>query len=599
MGNLKGVMRGTCSRGGIGKSVAIFGSLLFASSFATPTKAKAAVADELDRFAKCHLQFTGEIVSPDNAQLALIRNGKLGLKACEELLSTANLVGGTLTNGASRAEGKKILHTFNLVNNGFFVNLPQKSGSAKVFYDSNDRSYYLLKAMFSTDSSGNSNYKIQNIFSDPITYRGVREGTKNGYRLDRVGAYDTSVYGFALPFPRCGDGGSQWNQWGSCTNYNYEYSTIDPRIFAKANIDVSTGVMRNIAGTQYGGYVRDNGQLLMVGGQDFRSGSNSDINALYNYVGIPMSLNDATDMGTLVGLEATPARSIPNVQNRLFNDSDGYWRNHLGPAFAQPYPAKLDNMFDNLGTGILFTPNYQERLGLDTDNIAMQNGVDKIPRIWTQDVLKDFLCREIPVIRTEDAAGDTQAVLNPLAPFRAAVSCMRCHATIDNLSFIARNYQYSNSAPFSKGVMVNRFHKPTAGDMINPPNIPDPFFPVRPARGAFRYRDYKGNSHSLPLVSTAADPQAAFRQFASYLSQMEDPYACIAGKYFKYFTGIEPKFFDPGDPDAPVLSARDKALQEYVMALGKYLKDTGDLRKTILDIVSSQLYLDPLANSIK
>ncbi len=80
---------------------------------------------------------------------------------------------------------------------------------------------------------------------------------------------------------------------------------------------------------------------------------------------------------------------------------------------------------------------------------------------------------------------------------------------------------------------------------------------------------------------------------------MDDPYVCLTSKYFKHFTGIAPVFFDPGDPDSPTLSARDIAIRNYVFNLGKSLKQDGDLRKIILEIISTNLYLNPEASSIK
>lgn len=559
------------------------------SLIATPS-ASAAVADELNRFAKCHLQFTGEIVSPDHKLLASVRAGMSGIDACTALLKSGNLVNGLLASGDVRVEGKKILHTFNILNNSFFANLPKKEGKHKWIYDSNDRSYYLLNAMFSTDTSGRSTYPIQKIFTDATTYRGVRDAVEGGYRLSEIQRWDTSVYGFALPHSIRGN---NWNVWYSCPNWDYTYATIDSRIFADASVSVASGRMESFAPSPK---VRENGEFFDISGVKYTN----DWTGLYVVHPVSMALEEGIAAGQLVGLEASRPRSIPNIQNKSFGDTDGYWRNHLGPAYQQPYPDKVDDLYDNLGAGILFTPNYQETLGMDTNNLLVQNGVNLVARTWAQDVLKDFLCRDIPVIRVADAIAETEPVLNQAAPFRSAVSCMRCHSTMDNLAFISRNYQYSLTSPVGgAGFMANRFHTPALPDVVNPPAVADQFFPVRPARGKFRYRDYSGNLHDLPLVSSASDPKAAFRQFARHLSGMDDPYACIAGKYFKYFTGIQPKFSDPGDPDAPVLSARDKALQEYVLALGKYLKDTGDLQKTILDIVSSQLFVDPLASTIK
>ncbi|RZJ78365.1 MAG: hypothetical protein EOO47_14060, partial [Flavobacterium sp.] len=80
-----------------------------------------------------------------------------------------------------------------------------------------------------------------------------------------------------------------------------------------------------------------------------------------------MPIDESTPVGLIVGLQSQPARSIPHVHQRAYNDSDGYWRNYLGWAHRQPYPAPVEDIYDNFGAGILFTPNYQEALGMDDE----------------------------------------------------------------------------------------------------------------------------------------------------------------------------------------------------------------------------------------
>ena len=58
-------------------------------------------------------------------------------------------------------------------------------------------------------------------------------------------------------------------------------------------------------------------------------------------------------------------------------------------------------------------------------------------------------------------------------------------------------------------------------------------------------------------------------------------------------------FHDPGDVDSPALSERDKAIRAYLIVLGKDLKQNGDLKKVLLDIVSSNLFIDPVSPNIK
>ncbi len=490
----------------------VMGSLYILLLSAVSVSSSAAIVDEVDRFVKCYQQFTGELPASNNSKLISIKSGTLsGTQACTDVLKSANLVSGALTS-STKDEGKKILHTFNILHNSFFKHLPIKDDKHRWVYDYNDRSYYLLNALFSTSSNGASNYPMSKIFKDDVTYKAVREAqiSSNLYRPGRHTSAGVAVFDGIYSFTRCGSG---HNNWQPCASYNYSYQTINQRMFDVAKVSVSSGVQVKTAST---GRVTNNDKELAIGG--YGIDGNTDHNAVLVTNDWTWGLQEGVMPGTLVGLEPQAAKTLPHIHQRMFNNSDGYYRSYVGPAFGQPYPFRVDDIYDNLGAGILFTPNYQEALGMDTETILTQNGVNQIPRQWSEDLISDFFCRAIPVIRQEDAIPHTVSQVSQLAPFRNSVSCMRCHATIDNLSFIARNYQYSKTSPLHGGqIYINQFHKPTYDDLGSVPTNPDDFFPVRTANGNFRYRDYSGVLHDVPLVSTKNDPKRAFRELAQYI----------------------------------------------------------------------------------
>ncbi len=558
--------------------------LIFVASFSF-------ASEELDRLVKCHKQFTGEIISPDSPLLSAVRKGsKTGLQACEEILAAANLYNG-MAKDSKAQEAKKILHTFNTLHNSFFRNIPQKSVNSRMVYDPNDRSYYLLKALFSSNSEGQSAYHIKNIFTDNQTYKAVRQTSHNSkYRLRKLILGGPAMFEYIRPysFHEC-------EGFVECDSYPFAYETISPLIFDYSNVSYSSGVLKGGSHP----FIRDDEKLFDIG--RYRIPAQSGHEALMDVNDWTWELEESVPVGELVGVTPIRPKRLPHLHQRLFNDADGYWRNYLGPAFKQPYPNPVENIFDNLGAGMLFTPNYQEALGMDSSNVFVQNGVDQVPREWVQDVMSDFLCREVPVIRQADAVSFITREKNEKAPFRSSSSCMRCHATLDALSYISRNYQFSRTVT-NKGegkVWINGHHTPVL-ESEEPYTIePDDFFPVSVAKGHFRYRDYEGVFHNVPLTSSLNDPKAAYRQFGAYLSQMDDPYICLTGKYFKYFTGISPVFYDPGDPEAPKLNERSARIQAFVKKLGKDLKKDGDLKGAILKIVRSDLFLDPSAQDIE
>lgn len=555
---------------------------------------------ESDRFLKCHSQFTGEVLDSDDANLVLVKNGSInGVEACRRLLSQASLINGELQtqNSNSYEVGKKVLASFLTLGNSLFETVASKdfadSPLSRYVYDINDRSYYLLLAMFSANSSGASDYNFKKIFTDSVTYRAKRENSSNsGHFIHRVQVFGASnLDAPVIPYPMCGER----NSWSTCSSFENNYATLSNEVFAVSGVDVSSGFLVPTMPTQK---IRENEELFDI--SLYGHNGINDFFGQYDNNRLDFSSNDIAHTGELVGVVPKESFSIPSVFMQRINDSDGYYRNYLGPAFMQPYPFPINNIHDNLSAGLLFTPNSQQSMQVDEENIFVQNGLEKVPRRWSEGFFKDFLCRDIPVIRVQDAAVHVEAVPNQIVGFRNSASCMRCHASMDNLAYIGRNYRLKRASPRGgESVYINQFLHPTFPQETSVPSTPDKFFVVRPASGQFRFRDLYGNYHDVQLSSNTNEPKKAFKELGEYLANnLDDSYACLVSKYFTHFTGLEVSFFDPGDPDAPQLDSRQLAIQNYIVNLGKRLKTDGRLKDIILDIVSSDLYINPKRGQI-
>jgi len=287
---------------------------------------------------------------------------------------------------------------------------------------------------------------------------------------------------------------------------------LTDRALQNAAIDVSSGYMTVTAHTSF---LREEDRILNTSLAE--AGTNGvDFFGDYDNTSFPIGPEDLVETGDIIGIVAQNERMLPNLYNKLFNEGDGYDRHYNGPGFKQPYPFKIDNIYDNLGGGLLFTPNAQEAMSVDENYIFSQNGVDQVPRVWSDNFIEDFLCRDIPVIRSADAAEHVVPDGGEYGAFKESM---------DPLAFIARNYRFSKTgAIFSEYFYVNHFSHPTYPALTEELIEPDVYFPVRPGDGHFRFRDMYGNYHNEALTSSVSEPKKAFKDLANYFSDLDDTF---------------------------------------------------------------------------
>lgn len=209
-----------------------------------------------------------------------------------------------------------------------------------------------------------------------------------------------------------------------------------------------------------------------------------------------------------------------------------------------------------------------------------------MPRKWAKSVLSDFLCRELPVARLADTSSFVDASANANG-FRQEASCTQCHASMDRLSGVNRNFGYQVVRPnvnlnISGGFFPITYPTSSTQDGNAWPSVPTANYYQRPTIGVLYYRDYKGNLVNQTLTSI---PDLGVK-----LTQQEDFYICAAKRYYKYFMGVDVDTIDPQDARYRNKGTEMALHKSKVVELGLALKTNKSIRTLIDNIFKSDLY---------
>jgi hypothetical protein len=293
---------------------------------------------------------------------------------------------------------------------------------------------------------------------------------------------------------------------------------------------------------------------------------------------------DPIDVGTLVGIHYNSAvRNLTSTGSTLQSVKTGFDMN--APIFP----------------GVQYLRPYV------LANAALPNGnqtksdLSFMHRRFSQSILRDFLCRDLPVLRESDIASYMSADAQAL-PFRTATSCLRCHATIDQMAGSFRGIGYIVGGDRSPTLLRRFAAHPNFWDATKPASAAettgswkwpatlepanDRNFHLRPARGRFLYRSTSGALISRDLAGPA--------DVGPMLATLDDAYTCYARNMFRHFTGLKVELVDPGDPGQASrlqsMSAKDWAYMSFVQKLGKDLKEKQKPRVIIESILRSEIY---------
>ncbi len=250
-------------------------------------------------------------------------------------------------------------------------------------------------------------------------------------------------------------------------------------------------------------------------------------------------------------------------------------------------PQVNEEVLNSFGGGVIGSKMYIQRvLGNDVDNRS--DGGVRMNRHWSKSVVKDFLCRDLPMIRESDGA----PYIDPTSSvsFRTQSACIGCHATMDRMAGAIRgiyrmvpgkdNCNYTDNSR-TEHVFFRAPDRPLSDEAW--PSKPDRDYYRRPAGGYLYFRSYNGD-----LIHRKFD---SIEQLGEQISQTNDFYVCAAKKYYKYLTGVDVSLADINDPFSPVgLNEEDLKHRNKVISYGLDLKKHQSLSKMLKEMISSPTY---------
>ena len=231
----------------------------------------------------------------------------------------------------------------------------------------------------------------------------------------------------------------------------------------------------------------------------------------------------------------------------------------------------------SMGGGILGNRNYVMRTAKERG--YRSDGAVQTPRRWGRSVFVDFLCQDVPVV---NIATDTTPYVDPMSTtaFRTTPGCVSCHASMDQLAGLVRNYSAIDvtPSPNNRNVIVPFYHP------ITIPSAPyewkangDRDYFQQAAKGKFYYRTIDGE-----LIDRNVDNLNAL---GNLLAQTDDVYICAASRYLEHFTGVK-------YPMNKVAANSASIYSQAIRNLATDLKSEQDPMKLIEKILSSEIYSD-------
>lgn len=183
-----------------------------------------------------------------------------------------------------------------------------------------------------------------------------------------------------------------------------------------------------------------------------------------------------------------------------------------------------------LGSQYYILANIVENYGYRSD------GLVEVGRVWATAVMNDLLCRKLPTLKIADVRHDKKGQL-----IRNNRNCLKCHATIDQLSGVIRNFNFkknpmelSNKYPIGRNnaPFLAEFHKVQNYDesKVWATNRDEFFYKTKPI-GKLFYRNDKDILIDIKLES--------LQDLGRVLSQQKDFYRCFVSRYYRHFLDRE------------------------------------------------------------
>ena len=252
-----------------------------------------------------------------------------------------------------------------------------------------------------------------------------------------------------------------------------------------------------------------------------------------------------------------------------------------GPVLAN-YELGDFNVNRHLGAGAIGSQSY---LSANVGQDEYSDGGNKLFRRWSKNVMDDFLCRELPALRSIDVVKEVQTNSNIV--FKNGISCMSCHSSMDAMAGSIRNgfigYSFWEDDP-SKIRFYNE-RDVTAGYADMPTINRDPNFHMRPPNGRLFYRSYDG--------SIVKEDVLGIQQLGEKIAATNDLYVCAAKRYYRFLTGISVDLADLGNLGTREFSKGESFQRNKVIKMGLELKQHQSMRTLIKNIIDQKAFLYP------
>ncbi len=186
----------------------------------------------------------------------------------------------------------------------------------------------------------------------------------------------------------------------------------------------------------------------------------------------------------------------------------------------------VDQDFErSLGAGVLGSIPYF----IGKKNIPLgllPDGESRAYRRWSSSVLKDFLCRDLPVapVKITDDYLDKSSKIN----FNKTSSCMNCHATMDNLALVVDNYKFVQNNMFSPGLDL------TDEEDLSEEVLIQFMYPVKAKKHESEAMLVYKSKTTNKIYNRDID---SLEDFAGFLTKENDFYYCQASKVVEFITG--------------------------------------------------------------
>ncbi len=236
----------------------------------------------------------------------------------------------------------------------------------------------------------------------------------------------------------------------------------------------------------------------------------------------------------------------------------------------------------HFGGGVIGTQPY---LIGNVGKVGFNNGGTGLFRRWGKHVMDDFLCRELPSLRTTDVVKEVS--ITSTIPYRTGISCMACHSSMDFLAGAVRNGNRTTSHNGNDITAVGFFGRVSATSAYAPMPVEknDASFARRPANGRLFYRSYDGSIVKEEVIGA--------QELGEVMAETNDFYVCAAKRYYRFLTGINVDLSDSGDINTPELGRGAEYQRNKVIQMGLDLKNHQSGRSLIKSIIEQNAFIYP------